>query len=285
MPDWAEFVHFERIPERSALHDFHIEPHVHPALIQLLFVTAGATGEAFTDGVRWTIEAPCVIVIPARTVHGFEFARDIDGAVVTAAQHPLESLAAAAAPELLPLLRRPAVLRVPADHRQAEALMPLFEAIGREARAHAPGRMSAGMSLLVALFVQVARIAAADAADGATRSRKAAQIERLRTLIDERFREHRPIESYAQALGLSGSQLGRLCRDVLGRSPLDLVNARLIHEAQRDLVYSTLSVKQVAGRLGFEDEAYFGRFFRKQTGQRPTEFRDMARRRLAPENA
>jgi AraC family transcriptional activator of pobA len=45
--------------------------------------------------------------------------------------------------------------------------------------------------------------------------------------------------------------------------------------------YSTLSIKQIAAELGFDDEAYFGRFFKKQTGLRPTEFRYRARARLA----
>ena len=64
-------------------------------------------------------------------------------------------------------------------------------------------------------------------------------------------------------------------------STQDVVNARVVHEAQRDLVYSSLSVKQVAADLGFDDEAYFGRFFKKHTGHRPTEFRVMARKQLA----
>jgi len=46
-------------------------------------------------------------------------------------------------------------------------------------------------------------------------------------------------------------------------------------------VYSTLSIKQVAAELGFEDEAYFGRFFKKHTDLRRTKFRDLARRQLA----
>ena len=54
-------------------------------------------------------------------------------------------------------------------------------------------------------------------------------------------------------------------------------------EAERELVYSTLAVKQIAGLLGFADEAYFGRFFRKHTGATPTDFRAAARARLAPE--
>ena len=64
-------------------------------------------------------------------------------------------------------------------------------------------------------------------------------------------------------------------------SALEAIDARAVHEAKRELAYSTLSVKQIAAALGFRDEAYFGRFFRKQTGLRPTEFRERARNRLA----
>ncbi len=110
-------------------------------------------------------------------------------------------------------------------------------------------------------------------------------MERFRALVDAHFRERRPIESYAAEMGLSAGQLSRLCREALGASSLDVVNARVLHEAERELVYSTLGIKQIAGVLGFADEAYFGRFFRKQTGRTPTEFREAARRRLAPEAA
>jgi AraC family transcriptional activator of pobA len=146
-----------------------------------------------------------------------------------------------------------------------------------------------GLSLMVALLVQVARVAAAPAAEGgegkALRSRKARQVERFRALVDEGFRSHRSLDSYAGALGVTAGQLGRLCREVLGMSALEVIHARVLHEAQRELAYSQLGIKQVAALLGFEDEAYFGRFFRKQAGMRPTEFRAMARRRLAGEGA
>jgi AraC family transcriptional regulator, transcriptional activator of pobA len=62
-----------------------------------------------------------------------------------------------------------------------------------------------------------------------------------------------------------------------------VINARVVHEAERELVYSILGIKQIAGLLGFSDDAYFGRFFRKQTGRTPTEFREAARLSLAPE--
>lgn len=285
-PAWLDMVHFEMIHERSSLFKFEIDPHFHEGLIQLLYVTHGG-GEAFIDGATWQVHPQSLIVVPARHVHGFHFTPDIDGPVVTAAQSPLESLASVGAPDLLAHIRRPQVLSVGDAVRHVDALMPLFDAIRREARVHGSGEVAAGSALLLAVFVQIARICATlqsnEGADTGGRSRKAAQVERFRALVDAHFRARLGIEFYAAEMGLSAGQLSRLCRDALGMSSLDVLNARVVHEAKRELVYSTLAIKQIAAVLGFADEAYFGRFFKKQIGRTPTEFRDAARLRLAPE--
>jgi AraC family transcriptional activator of pobA len=282
-PAWLDSFSFEWIPERSAPNNWEIDAHTHDAMMQLLYVCRGS-GEALIDGTKWAIEPPCLIVIPAHVVHGFHFSPEMDGPVVTAPQRPLEALAAVARPELLSVLRTPAVIPVAEEARHADALMPLFLALEQESRAYAPGQIAAGSALLLALFVQIARIGEnREAGAGVERSRRAARIERFRAMVDRHFSEHLPVEHYAAALGVSAGQLARLCRESLGMSPLDVINARLMHEAQRELVYSTLAVKQIAGFLGFEDEAYFGRFFKKHAGRTPTAFRELARRQLADE--
>ena len=287
-PAWLDMVHFEWIRERSGLHDYDIAPHVHDGQLQLLYVTQGQ-GDVFIDGATWPMTAPALIVVPAMHVHGFRFSPDIDGPVVTAAQRPLESLVQVGAPELLQHVRTPRVIDVAASVRQREALMPLFEAIERETRTHAGSELAAGAALLMAVFVQIARISAhlqpGSGETVAARSRKAAQVERFRALVDAQFRDRVPIEAYAAQLGLSAGQLTRLTRELLGQSALDVVNARILHEAQRELVYGGFTIKQIAAQLGFADEAYFGRFFKKQTGQTPSAFRIAARERLAPRSA
>jgi AraC family transcriptional activator of pobA len=228
------------------------------------------------------VRPPCLIVAPARSVHGFRFSPDIDGHVITMAQSPLESLAMTAAPELLPYIRRPMVLSVDPHSRHGAAAAPLFEAIEREAMTRERWQFAAGMSLTLALFVQIARISQdAELTANPARTRMAAQIERFRALLDEHCRRRRSVESYARAMGVTSGQLTRISREALGMSAIEAIDARAVHEAKRELAYSTLSVKQIAGALGFRDEAYFGRFFRKQTGLRPTEFREKARDRLA----
>ena len=75
---------------------------------------------------------------------------------------------------------------------------------------------------------------------------------------------------------MSVGQLSRLCREVLGQSSLQVMNDRLIQEAQRELVYTSLPIKQLASELGFDDDAYFSRFFRKHTGVSPKAYRASA---------
>jgi len=279
-PGWQNSFNFEWIPLRSAPYKWDIQPHMHESFIQILHLIQGKA-EIQIENAKWHAQAPCVIVIPARTVHGFRFSEDTNGPVVTATQRSLESMAEVAMPELVATIRKPAVIQLSPDTRAVADLMPLFLAIEREVRVPAPGQFAAGMSLLTAIFVQVARMehATAPAMQAAT-LRKARQIEKFRALVDENFRKHLPLSFYAEQLGVTAGHLSRLCRETLGMSSSDVIDARIIHEAQRGLVFSTYTIKQLAANLGFSDEAYFGRFFRKHTGLTLTEFRARAQQEV-----
>lgn len=278
-PAWVDSFNFEWIPQRSNHYNWVIQPHRHESFIQLLHLTAGQV-EFFIDDKHLRGRGPCLLVVPAGHVHGFRFTPDVDGPVVTAAQKTLESVASITLPELLDTIRKPRLILLQDEMRYVDQLMPLFLALEQESRAHAPGHVAASTSLLLALMVQVHRIAQVLEASGAAPhqpvSRRARQIERFRTLLDREFRQHKPLRAYADQLGMTPGQLSRLCRETLDMSGLDVINARLLHEAQRELVYTHLPIKQLAGVLGFADDAYFSRFFRKHTGLSPTEFRAQA---------
>ena len=292
-PAWSNSFDFEWIPQRSASYQWLIQPHRHDAFVQVLYLTRGQV-HAQIDQVRADVQAPCLIVVPAGHVHGFRFSPDIDGPVVTATQKALESLAATLLPELLVILRQPQLIALAEQPRYVDRLMPLFLALEQESRSHAPGQVAAGMSLLLALMVQVGRISglgsgpSVQATAGAT-SRQARQVERFRALVDRDFRTQHTVQAYAQAMNVSAGQLSRLCRQALGLSAMGVIHARIVHEAQRELVYTSLPIKVLAAKLGFEDDAYFSRFFRKHTLISPKEFRARAlndmRTDLAPPSA
>jgi len=90
-----------------------------------------------------------------------------------------------------------------------------------------------------------------------------------------------PLDSlvdYAAALKVSESRLRHACMIVAAQSPMQLVHARVVLEAKRQLRYTSGSVSEIAYALGFDDPAYFTRFFSRRTGMSPRAFRALALR-------
>jgi AraC family transcriptional activator of pobA len=277
---WSESFNFEWIPQRSSTYHWVIQPHRHDTLIQLLHLTSGEVLLTLDDTVL-AGRAPCLIVVPSGHVHGFRFSPDVNGPVVTAPQQPLESLAGVVMPALVQALRQPGLIPLGEGAPDARQLTRLFEALEHEARLQAPGQVAAGLSLLLNLMVQVQRARGAGSGAAVPRvSRKASQVERFRALVERDFRVQHTVQSYAARLSVTPGQLSRLCRDVLGQSSLTVIQKRILHEAQRELMYTSKSVKQLAVELGFEDDAYFSRFFRKHAQSSPRAFREHFRQRV-----
>lgn len=99
------------------------------------------------------------------------------------------------------------------------------------------------------------------------------QLQSLELVIDRYFKEHQPITFYADKLHLTPKQLNEYSKKGYGKTTTELIQDRIILEAKRLLVHSALTVAQVAAELGYFDNAYFFRFFKKHTGQTPEQFR------------
>ena len=91
-------------------------------------------------------------------------------------------------------------------------------------------------------------------------------------LINNGLKEHH-IQFYASQLNVSTTYLSRIVRKISGRSVNEHIAHMLITEARRLLDCTDLPVKQIAYKLGFSDQASFGKFFRNQFGTSPTSYR------------
>jgi AraC family transcriptional activator of pobA len=268
----TDLVHIEDIPARSSKYLWRIGTHRHSILSQCLLMTAGTVTAVLDDGCE-TRSAPVVIIVPAGTVHSFKFRADTQGYVLTvdlarllagaapADRSPIESLYAA--PRTLDLRESPAL---------GARLAPLIELLAHEfARpdaAHAPvcGWLASGVLSMLALEARTGGACGGAGPD-------AARLRSFRALIEERHLEHWLVRRYARRLGVSETSLNRLCRRTVGCTAFDLIRQRLALEARRRLVYGTSAIGRVAAELGFKDPAYFSRFFRRQSGTTPHEFR------------
>lgn len=78
---------------------------------------------------------------------------------------------------------------------------------------------------------------------------------------------------YARLLNVSAKTLNRVTKAHLNKTVSDLIAGRIVTEAKRELYLSTMGVKEIAARLGFNDEAYFSRFFKRHTQMSPGMYR------------
>ena len=262
-----DLLHLETIAQRSRLHDWEIRPHRHPALFQILVIASGPL-RALLDDATHPLQGPCAIAVPAMVVHGFQFDPGIDGRVVTVAARQVQALtggdAAWAAALAAPRVLAPAP---PAVLQAADALHD-EHARGDTWRALA---LDAALRRLLLELARALPVAAAATAPAPARALQHAQ--RFQALVEARYREQPPLAALAAPLGITTTQLERVCRAVLGRSALGVLHGRLLLEAQRELGYTRMSVKQVAIGLGFADAGYFARWFQQRTGLTPTAWR------------
>ncbi|MGK5678137.1 helix-turn-helix domain-containing protein [Actinoplanes sp. URMC 104] len=96
---------------------------------------------------------------------------------------------------------------------------------------------------------------------------------RFRGLLEAGHPHSRRVEDYAEELGCSVRTLTRACLTVTGRTAKQVVDDRVALEARRLLACTPLSVAEVGRHLGFPEPTNFGRFFHREVGMSPGQFR------------
>lgn len=98
-------------------------------------------------------------------------------------------------------------------------------------------------------------------------------IHRLEKLLERHFRAHKRLEFYSEALGVTLRRLNTICFAHLHKSLYELIQERRFNESLKLLKFTELSVKEISYYLEFSGPPYFIRYFKKQTGQTPRQFR------------
>ncbi len=95
----------------------------------------------------------------------------------------------------------------------------------------------------------------------------------FRNILEQKFPSLHFVQDYADHLNVSVKTLSNSVKECAGKAPLTFINDRISLEAMRLLRFTDLRIKEIAYRLGYDDPSYFVKFFKRQTGFQPSEFR------------
>jgi len=99
-------------------------------------------------------------------------------------------------------------------------------------------------------------------------------LQNLKEAIEKDFRSKHTPQDYAVLLNISSNALARIAKTHFNKTLTNLITERIIIEAKRELYLTNKSVKEVAYELGYDDEYYFSRFFKKNVNISPQAYRE-----------
>ncbi|MGY9047745.1 hypothetical protein P775_24615 [Puniceibacterium antarcticum] len=272
---YTDPVHHETIQERSSKHHWTIRLHRHKRLAQVfLFQTPGVSFRV--ADITHTSSEPIALFIPPGIAHGFRFAEEVVGDVLSLRTNELGS-------DLADLLDRPEM--------RAGAILPCgrcanFDLIqtsiaqlGQTYHGMKVERAELLLSLTQLIIICISgdlrrETSIGNVLQSLPLTRHEAQAESFCGLVEQFFSEDLMVRDYADKVGISAPHLTRLCRNILGAPPHDLVRQRRLLEAKRLLEYTRLSVSEIAHKSGFRESSFFSRTFSRTFGVSPKSYRE-----------
>lgn len=163
------------------------------------------------------------------------------------------------------------------DKNTASILLPLVQEMDEESHRYGElGNIDILKSLLCIFISKIERYGTHEDVDVLDTRRPSHQLFiQFRRMLDKEYSNLHTVQDYAERLNVAIRTLHKSVNECSGKTPLGLINDRIILEAKRMVRYTDMMIKEIAAELGFEDPSYFVKLFKRQTGHLPSDFREM----------
>jgi AraC family transcriptional activator of pobA len=270
--DFDNFVNHEFLATRSKLYDWEINEHLHTDLFQIFIISSGE-GVLIQDNQRISLEAPCILIIPTNTFHGFEFQSDVCGEVFTISEQFIETIFKNT-PLILLELNKAKQYSFTNENQNLNDFIYLKDKITIGISENGPYKQIRLQSLFQLFFIGLYSLKNTfEDQKVQSNNRTLSHFYSFQKLIKKTLPESKLIKEYANELRITPVHLNRICQVLVEKSALQVVHEYCITEAKKYLLYSSYSISEISYLLNFKDPAYFSRLFKKQTGISPNLFR------------
>ncbi|HVS95113.1 MAG TPA: AraC family transcriptional regulator [Puia sp.] len=248
-----------------------LAPHRHVFYVTVLFTKGSGSHEI--DFNTYEIVPGSVFMLSPGQVHTWKLSKDIDGYIVfhdkefynlNFTHDKVENYPFFSSTENRPLT----ILK----DREISSIELDFRAIVGEYQNRQLMAFQKICSLLTVLYIDLSRAYLPVAQRAKQNETQLAQVRRLEILVENHFRSTKSAGQYARMMFTGEKNLNRICKITLNKTTSEVIADRIILEAKRMLVHSKFSVIQIAAELGYLDDSYFVRVFKKRTGETPLQF-------------
>lgn len=241
---------------------------------EIIYIKKGE-GSHFIDDNTIKLRERSFYLISMNQVHGFNYGKDLEGTLIRFQE------------DFLPVPHdNHDILRdyvntimlkneIQLSSAEANKFEALLELLLDEFNSRNPRKEITLQNLLFALLNKLTAILLnqlqQDPAQSEGRDRY--YFNKFNLLSAQHFTKEHSVGFYSNALGISSRRLSSICQRFSGKTAKSIIIEKIISELKRYLKFSSLSFKEIAYRLGFEDPAYMSRIFKKLTDKTLTEYR------------
>lgn len=251
-------------------------PHRHD-FYNLIYVKHGS-GTHDIDFKRFIVEPNQMFFMNDGQVHEWDLSEDTIGYTLFFKKEFFEVVEKSLSLQALPFFNNGSndVPLVVFSDEQSKTIESLFEEIIKELQMNQPYKDSQVKSLLKLILVHSIRIYQ-PIFKGNGNTLNVSKIRLFENLIEIHYKNLKSVKDFAGKLNISANYLNAVCKETIGRTAGEMIRDRVILEAKRLLLHSSISVCEAAYYLGYDDCSYFIRLFKKDVGHTPEKFRTLNR--------
>lgn len=249
-------------------------PHRHD-FFEILFLKKGS-GFHVIDANNYEIKPPCVFFMSPGQAHKFEFSNDIEGYIFifTADFYLINKNNQNSLIEFpffftLQQDNPPVILSKKDDVHFLESLFVRAIAELKENRTGAIDVLRSALDLI--LTTCATNYGLVESMSG--KGKGQILVKRFYSLVEDNHQKNLSIRQYAEILAVSPNHLSQTLKKLTGRTAIQIIKSKQILEIKRLLVHTNMTVSEIATQFNFFDQSYFSKFFKRETGMLPLQYR------------
>jgi AraC-like DNA-binding protein/mannose-6-phosphate isomerase-like protein (cupin superfamily) len=249
-------------------------PHRHD-FFEVLYLSKGS-GFHIIDGNKYEIQPPCVFFMSPGQAHKIEFSNDIEGYIfIFTSEFYLINQT-----NQNRLIEFPFFFTIRQENRplmlESKQDVQFLETLFKKGIAEIEKREKFSVDLLRSVLDLVLTSCAVlykPDENLLPKGKGNIVVKKFLQLVEENYQNNLTVNEYADKLSITPNHLTQTVNQLTGKTSSQIIKAKQVLEIKRLLVYTNLSVTEIAGQLNFPDQSYFTRFFKRETGISPLQYR------------